>query len=99
MRRDEGIFFYFLPYLQINFILYKTAELRPRLNYGGDMPALSKFQLLTYTFQLQYRSTSTEMCSYDPVSVGKYNYGGIYRKSKKALPERVQNNKTVTQRK
>lgn len=39
------------------------------------------------------------MCSYDLVFVGEYNYGGIYRKSKKALPERVQNNKTVTQRK
>lgn len=54
MRRDEGIFFYFPPYLQINFILYKTAEPWPRLNYGSDMPALSKFQLLTYMFQLQY---------------------------------------------
>lgn len=51
MRRDEGIFFYFPPYLQINFILYKTAEPRPRLNYDSDRPALSQFQLLTYSFQ------------------------------------------------
>lgn len=51
MGRDEGIFFYFLPYLQINFILYKTAEPGPGLNYGSDMPALSKFQLLTCAFQ------------------------------------------------
>lgn len=29
----------------------------------------------------------------------EYNYGGIYRKSKKAPLERMENNKTVTQRK
>lgn len=53
-ERHEGTSFYFLPYLQINFILYKTTKQKPGLNYGSDKPALSQIQLLTYTFPPQH---------------------------------------------